>query len=176
MLVVCDVAFLYIIGGLFNHVSFFFCFILCLPKWKLSHDLLCEEDSRVKDRQDSCCLKTGSERLNCFSEAAENPNYQPTVEIPVTSLPPTSSFSFNPSICQRFVDNQISGSVMVLGNISALNLYFYDSSINAAKYIDIFTLRWSFFFPEIFLLVSLKSSSSHIENVWRILKCKLCQQ
>ncbi|XP_061572827.1 extracellular matrix protein 1-like [Cololabis saira] len=74
--------------------------------WELSVDLFCEEDSSVKDIQYHCCEKRGHERQTCFTKDAPNPSYEPTEELPVTPLPSTNNFDFDPSTCMRTVMTQ----------------------------------------------------------------------
>uniref|UniRef100_A0A672Z6E0 Extracellular matrix protein 1b n=1 Tax=Sphaeramia orbicularis TaxID=375764 RepID=A0A672Z6E0_9TELE len=66
--------------------------------WEMSVQSFCEEDTSVKDRIYSCCHLQGNERLTCFHNDAQNPNYEATEVLPVTPLPPTVDFNFNPNI------------------------------------------------------------------------------
>uniref|UniRef100_A0A3P9I7P4 Extracellular matrix protein 1b n=1 Tax=Oryzias latipes TaxID=8090 RepID=A0A3P9I7P4_ORYLA len=77
--------------------------VLCCATqaWELSVKLFCEEDSSVKDLLYECCWKRGSSRLKCFNADSPNPNYEPTEELPVLSIPPDSEFNFDPSNCPR---------------------------------------------------------------------------
>uniref|UniRef100_A0A3B3BIZ3 Extracellular matrix protein 1b n=1 Tax=Oryzias melastigma TaxID=30732 RepID=A0A3B3BIZ3_ORYME len=78
--------------------------VLCCTTqaWELSVKLFCEEDSAVKDVLYECCRKRGIDRLKCFNADSLNQNYQPTEELPVSPVPPTAEFNFDPSICPRF--------------------------------------------------------------------------
>ncbi|KAF6739746.1 Extracellular matrix protein 1 [Oryzias melastigma] len=77
--------------------------VLCCTTqaWELSVKLFCEEDSAVKDVLYECCRKRGIDRLKCFNADSLNQNYQPTEELPVSPVPPTAEFNFDPSICPR---------------------------------------------------------------------------
>lgn len=68
--------------------------------WELSVETFCRDDSSVKDRLYECCRQKGRKRLNCFHSDAPNPNYEPTVELPVPALPSAHSFTFDPNTCQ----------------------------------------------------------------------------
>ncbi|XP_056142447.1 extracellular matrix protein 1-like isoform X2 [Lampris incognitus] len=74
---------------------------LCCAKqaWRLAVDSFCEEDMSVKDRQYDCCAKRGNARLDCFQSDAQNPAYQPTMEVPVTPVPAAFHFTFEPNAC-----------------------------------------------------------------------------
>ncbi|XP_034030701.1 extracellular matrix protein 1-like isoform X2 [Thalassophryne amazonica] len=69
--------------------------------WELGVDNFCKEASSVKDRLYHCCRKKGGDRLNCFQNDAPNPNYEATEVLPVTPLPSTENYEFDPSTCQR---------------------------------------------------------------------------
>ncbi|XP_026228699.1 extracellular matrix protein 1 isoform X2 [Anabas testudineus] len=69
--------------------------------WRLSIKSFCEEEFSIKTAHYHCCLKHGKKRLNCFNDNALNPNYEPTEGIPVSPLPSTTKFKFDPSTCQR---------------------------------------------------------------------------
>uniref|UniRef100_A0A8C7XZQ9 Extracellular matrix protein 1b n=1 Tax=Oryzias sinensis TaxID=183150 RepID=A0A8C7XZQ9_9TELE len=77
--------------------------VLCCATqaWELSVKLFCEEEFRDKYGVFECCRKRGSDRLMCFNANSPNPNYEPTEELPVFSIPPASEFSFDPSNCPR---------------------------------------------------------------------------
>uniref|UniRef100_A0A3Q2DLJ7 Extracellular matrix protein 1b n=1 Tax=Cyprinodon variegatus TaxID=28743 RepID=A0A3Q2DLJ7_CYPVA len=69
--------------------------------WQQSVNLFCEEDSSVKDRLYHCCRRTDTSRFQCFKENAQNPNYEPTLELPVEEVGSTQSFNFNQDTCPR---------------------------------------------------------------------------
>uniref|UniRef100_A0A3B5KDV0 Extracellular matrix protein 1b n=1 Tax=Takifugu rubripes TaxID=31033 RepID=A0A3B5KDV0_TAKRU len=69
--------------------------------WEHHIKLFCEEDSSVKDRLYECCRKRGGEQHDCFHDDAQNPNYDPTEERPVTPVASKDEFSFEPSTCPR---------------------------------------------------------------------------
>ncbi|XP_054904093.1 extracellular matrix protein 1 [Poeciliopsis prolifica] len=69
--------------------------------WEHSVQLFCEEDSSVKDRLYECCWQRGMRRLSCFNDKAQNPNYEPSEEIPVEEIRSTENFHFNQNTCPR---------------------------------------------------------------------------
>ncbi|XP_029360283.1 extracellular matrix protein 1 [Echeneis naucrates] len=71
--------------------------------WELSVMSFCQDSSSVKDHLYHCCKLQDNDRLNCFNSNAENPNYEPTEEIPLPPLSSPASFYFDPNNCPRAV-------------------------------------------------------------------------
>ncbi|XP_007556201.1 extracellular matrix protein 1 isoform X1 [Poecilia formosa] len=69
--------------------------------WEQSVQLFCEEDSSVKDRLYECCRRRGMSRLSCFNDDAQNPNYNPSQELPVEEIGSSENFHFNLNNCPR---------------------------------------------------------------------------
>uniref|UniRef100_A0A3B3V845 Extracellular matrix protein 1b n=1 Tax=Poecilia latipinna TaxID=48699 RepID=A0A3B3V845_9TELE len=67
--------------------------------WEQSVQLFCEEDSSVKDRLYECCRQRGMSRLSCFNDDAQNPNYNPSQELPVEEIGSSENFHFNLNNC-----------------------------------------------------------------------------
>lgn len=79
--------------------------MLCVsPQWDLSVELFCEEEFSVKDRHYRCCKLKGSKRTECFNSNAQNPNYDPTEELPVPPLELNDNSNFDHNICQGLFD------------------------------------------------------------------------